>query len=339
MKNNLPSMLSIFALISLLTLSGCKESYTIVTTIFPDGSCDRVMTVTSRSREIPDVAFPLPLDSTWELSWKEPKQEGEKYELTMRKHFAHVDSLSQEYAGVNDSGKVKITISVEKRFRWFHTYFTYREKFFSFTPYTLIPPSQFMTQDEIRRIVAGEKSDSLKQKRDAWEMRNLFEEYYQGLVKEAEKLNHPSLPVSLIESNKEALFHALSSEGSGDPVTQTVAVLRTSAVRKLDKELRALVSGIEEKSRIAAKSDGDYINTVLMPGTILDTNAEDVKGNSVVWRFTGDQFGVGDYEMIAESRSVNVWAVAATGIFALFLVVLPVALRMREERRAQVRQA
>jgi len=317
----------------MLTMPGCRESYTVVTSLFTDGSCDRVITVTSDSGKVPDVAFPLPIDSTWKISWKAPTQKGEKYHFTARKHFAHIDSLRQEYARVSDSGKIQISISVEKKFRWFYTYFTYTEKYKLFNPFTMLPLSQFMTGDEVRRYLAGERSDSLKKKREAWETRNMFEEYYQGLLEAARKLNHKSLPVSLIESKKEELFAELMSSGSNDVVRETAHALGMPAVRKLSKELKALVDGIMRKSEVASKADGDYVSTVVMPGTILDTNAEEVKGNSVVWRLSDEHLGIADYEMRVESRSVNVWALSATGITVLGLVILPGVLRLRQERR------
>ena len=79
------------------------------------------------------------------------------------------------------------------------------------------------------------------------------------------------------------------------------------------------------KSETASRADGDYVNTVVMPGTILDTNAGEVKGSSVVWRFSDDYLGMADYEMRVESRSVNVWPLAGTGIVVLLLIVFPVA--------------
>lgn len=325
-------LLKSLALVLLLTMPGCRESYTIVTTLFADGSCDRVITVSSDSMRIPSVAFPLPIDSTWETSWKAPTQKGEKYLFTARKRFAHIDSLRQEYSRINDSSKIRISVNVEESFRWFYTYFTYTEKYEAFNPLGQIPLSEFMTADEIQRFLAGERSDSLKKKRDAWEMRNMFEVYYQGLLDAAGKLHHRALPASLIEAKKEELYAELMSSNSNDVVKVTTAVLRTSAVRKLSREIRALEDEIMRRSELAARADGDYVSTVVMPGTILDTNAGEVKGNSVVWRFSDEQLGIADYEMRVESRRVNIWPLAVTGLVVLALILLPTTLRMRRER-------
>ncbi len=322
-----------FAVVLLLTMSGCNESYTVVTSLFADGSCDRIITVTADSGKVPDVAFPLPIDSSWEISWKAPKQKGEKYLFTARKHFVSVDSLSREYARMTDSNKIKITIIVEKEFRWFYTYFTYKENYEAFNPFRLIPIAQFMTEDEVHRYLAGERSDSLKKKREAWEERNMFEEYYRGLVEAAHKMNNPSLPVSLIEAKKEDLFAHLMSSKNDDVAKETAVALGTPVVLKLGKELKALVDGIVRRSEVASRADGDYVSTVVMPGTLLDTNAEEVKGNSVVWRFSDEHLGLADFEMHVQSRSVNVWALAVTGSIVLALIIFPVVIRLRREHQ------
>jgi hypothetical protein len=322
-----------FAVAMLCTASGCKESYTVVTSLLPDGSCDRVITVTSDSGKVPDVAFPLAVDSSWEISWKAPTQKGEKYLFTARKHFAHFDSLRQEYARVSDSNKIRITIAAEKKFRWFYTYFSYNEKYAAFNPLTLLPLSEFMTADEVQRYLAGEKSDSLKKKRAAWEERSMLEEYYRGLVDAARRLNDPALPISLIESKKEELFAELNSSKSNDVTEETAAVLGTPVVRKLNNELKALLEGIVHRTEIGSKADGDYVSTVVMPGTILDTNAGEVKGNNVVWRFSDEYLSMADYEMRVESRTVNVWALTVTGVVVLLLIILPGSVRLRKARR------
>ena len=71
-----------------------------------------------------------------------------------------------------------------------------------------------------------------------------------------------------------------------------------------------------------------------MAGTILETNAGEVKGNSIAWKFSDEYLSIADFEMRAESRSVNMWPLALTGLFVLGLILLPVGLRRWKERQA-----
>lgn len=61
-------------------------------------------------------------------------------------------------------------------------------------------------------------------------------------------------------------------------------------------------------------------NVVEMPGLILDTNSEEVDGNRITWETGNAQYFVYDYEMWAESRMVNRWAVWVTGILFILIV-------------------
>lgn len=320
------------ALAFLLTMSGCKETYTVVTTLLPDGSCDRVITVTSDTARIPDVAFPLPIDSTWETTWTPPVQKGEKWLFTARKHFAHVDSMNQEYARLAGPEKIRISVSMERKFRWFYSYYSYREKYQSFNPFTRVPLSQFMSDDEVQRYLAGDKSDSLKKKREAWENRNMFEEFYLGLTDLARAKNEPSFSPSLIESKKEALFKEVMSSNSNDVVDETARTLGAPVVRKLSKEIKAIVDDVMRKTQVAGRADGEYTSTVVMPGTILDTNTKEIKGNSAAWRFSDEQLGIADVEMVVESRSVNLWPLLVTGLVVIGLIILPSLLRQRQRQ-------
>jgi len=120
---------------------------------------------------------------------------------------------------------------------------------------------------------------------------------------------------------------------------ETAAALGTPAVLKISKDLQALVDGIVRKSEIASRANGDYVSTVVMPGTLLDTNAEEVKGNSVVWRFSDRHLSIADYEMRVDSRSVNVWPMAVTGLVVLLLIFLPVGIRRWQEREFMLKNA
>ena len=76
----------------------------------------------------------------------------------------------------------------------------------------------------------------------------------------------------------------------------------------------------EEMLKEGERADAEYTNAVVMPGLILDTNAGEVKGTTVTWKFSADQFCLRDYDMWVESRVMNVWAVVLTGVLVLGLV-------------------
>ncbi|MBU4445439.1 MAG: hypothetical protein L6422_00755 [Candidatus Marinimicrobia bacterium] len=56
-----------------------------------------------------------------------------------------------------------------------------------------------------------------------------------------------------------------------------------------------------------------------MPGLLIDTNAETVEGNKVVWEVGTGKFFLRDFEMWAESRIVNRWAIPVTAVILLVI--------------------
>jgi hypothetical protein len=65
-----------------------------------------------------------------------------------------------------------------------------------------------------------------------------------------------------------------------------------------------------------------FKQTVEMPGIITETNSTELKGNQVSWEVEPDSFFVKEYVMHVESRVVNYWAFALTGIVFLLLIVV-----------------
>jgi hypothetical protein len=66
-----------------------------------------------------------------------------------------------------------------------------------------------------------------------------------------------------------------------------------------------------------------------MPGVIIATNASEVRGTTVVWRFTHEHLALMDYPMHVESRVINLWAIIVTALVVLCALAVPAFLRRR----------
>jgi hypothetical protein len=55
--------------------------------------------------------------------------------------------------------------------------------------------------------------------------------------------------------------------------------------------------------------DGKYLNEFEMPWSVVSSNADSVAGNKLYWRPLVHKFIYMEYEMVAESRKLNAWAV------------------------------
>jgi hypothetical protein len=351
-----------------LGFTGCLE-HEVKTTIHADGSCDRSITLTTSSRHVPDTPFPLMIGSAWDTSWTHSEGRRSDYLFTAKKHFVHFEELAQDYRE-KQPGKIDITIAIQKKFRWFYTYFTYDESYGQFTMFTLVPPGTVMTDEEIERYTYGDTSEALKNKRDEWVARNVFEMIHRSLIAGARALGDSTLLASMSEPRKAQLFRtvtgltqpgqkmlevdknpALASykdvkdffEGDSIKESSVNALVKLLAdnygapsVGNLRDSLKSSWRRIREQV-IAHESNGEkFNNSIVMPGMLLATNAKKVEGAAGGWEFGIDQLSLHAYEMHAESRVVNLWAIWVTGAAGLVIVALLLLPVIRRSRPARV---
>src|SRR3990172_717913 len=327
---------------AVLLFPGCLEE-NVHTTISSDGSSERTISMSLPERRLPEQAFPGPADPTWTAEWKETGDEdtNSRYQYVAKKYFPTPGDLDREYAGLFDSTRPGLSVSVKKRFEWFFTYIEYDERYSYPNPFRNVPVSDYLSRDEIERFQMGEKSDSLKRRVERWKLRDVIEEFYRSIVAEARRRNDPDLPASLLLGNKEEciarieghdISHAGASDtaagprrGNTDAAREAMNVIAkvtdTPAALKLIPFAGQVIAGIDRKeSQIQHPDQWSY--SVQMPGLIIGTNSTAVDGNTITWKFEPDQVRVADYLMHATSRVTNVWAFITTGVVALVLIIV-----------------
>lgn len=346
---------------------GCLE-HQVKTIINADGSGERTITLNPESKQIPTTSFPLPVDGSWDTSWT--KTGDAKYIVTFTKRFKAFEEMSREYMHHEDSMKIRLDLSVRKTFRWFYTYYDYAETYGQFTDYTLIDPRTILTEEDIHRLTYGDSSQTLKNKKEEWVARNLFEAIYRRFAHGAEVLGDTTLTPTNMAAHKEELFRMLVGwTGPGSKLQDPeVTVRQQSSYRgtqtKMFTDSGATDEGLNALAEIAArtfKSEAvwqlkdsiqagwqdlltmikgrgtageSFTNAVVLPGMLLETNAPDVQGSAASWKFNVDQLELHDFEMRARSRVVNEWAIAVTGVIVLALLALLVLSLIRHAGRA-----
>lgn len=349
-------------LVLALSFSGCGEKvYKVSTVISTDGTCERVITVRYDSKSLARSAFPIPMDSTWRCEWTLEKNvdSTSKHDDSVyiaRKRFADFEALGREYNVRRDSTNLAIHVAVERRFRWFYTYYDYSETYARFDPlHVPVPPSAVMTEEDLRQFMSSEAPDSaLKGKWKRWDERNTMEWAFGRFVDAVRMRNDPKLSVDLVEQNKDRLIALLSDDstkGKVPPsgkartekgrrqndhrsfseklVSEMALMLKTDAVRALASDLDSIGVEANKRMEVSGRDEGEYINTVVMPGVIIATNASEVRGTTVVWRFTHEHLALMDYPMHVESRVINLWAIIVTALVVLCALAVPAFLRRR----------
>jgi len=154
--------LSSFVLLVILA-SGCLE-YTVTTRVLPDGSIERTLLVKGDSANILKGSLPVPVDSTWEISAGYEEKSGSdsthKRQFIYRatKVFRNSAELNKELNPVSEE-KVQIRreVKVEKKFRWFNTFYTYAETYKQTFPFDRRPVDEFLNDAELELAFADDK--------------------------------------------------------------------------------------------------------------------------------------------------------------------------------------
>lgn len=335
-----------------LLTTGCEETE-ITTEVFPDGSCQRTVVIKSDSAQLTKDSFPMRVDDSWSYSEKIEEDETVKKEkekgnippgkssiYTAHKSFKHVQDMNEEFFNnPQGSPKVKRFVSLDKRFRGFYTFITYREVWKELNPFKRIALEEYFSKDEMvivkhslmdeeeaKKTYSKEKLDAIEAKIKEWLLKNIFEESYEAFVEAAKKVNTPGLTPETLAAKREELYKAfeknidifedLSLDKIFKCVEEVFPVEVTAILREQGKDaFRQLESSVNEWQGINVFSD--YTNKVIMPGLITGTNAPTISGSMVSWKIGIEKYLVMDYEMWVESRIVNRWPVGVAGLLLL----------------------
>jgi hypothetical protein len=331
------------AVLALIMIAGCKE-FTITTRIFPDGSLERTVAVNGDSSSIVNTGYPVPLDSTWTVSqtFEQNKEKEGKLDtlFTIHKKFRRAADLNRELAMEGDTiPRVRVTVELKKRFRWFYTFYTFRETVHAFSPFKKLSITDYLTENEMDMLFSEEDTLNIEEKYEDFEKRNIFEEFYGDFLEMAKILNDPELTLEIIESKKDTLFQAVVEATSGDDSDEKIAgacykVFRTDAVWKLKDDLVRSLKQIENTiESIPSMGEDAFTHTVQMPGLIMDSNAREIEGNTASWSYKGERAAYLDYAMWVQSRIVNRWSIYVTILILAVIGLIFLVSAIRHKRK------
>jgi hypothetical protein len=336
----LQSLTRSIALVSLSLLPcGCLE-IEITTQVSRDGRLFRTEVVSGDSGDVLSYGFISPVDSTWSVTLGGPDERS--FERKASRLFLGADELS---AATRDTAAntLPIRAQLERRFVWFYTEITYRERYLKWNPFGLVPLAEYVSAADLARGMnigfAGQvpsKEDSLAKERvgqrwTEWMYRDMFEAYYAEFLKGARKLNDPSLPPAIVALHKEEIYRKCVKWWASAGSTDTIGVVIQSIFRnpKTREAIRSNARGFalhNARLSLAARIMGKLKRvTIEMPGTFIDSNAPNVDKNRGSWKGVADMSYAADYELWMTSRVVNWWVVLLTalviigGISAIFV--------------------
>ncbi|MDN5214877.1 hypothetical protein QQ020_22545 [Fulvivirgaceae bacterium BMA12] len=332
--------------------SSCQERNILTeTVVHPDGSLDRVITLEDFSKSaINRNRFGISPKSGWEIELDSIKSKndssklGKKKKLVIRfrKHFSSAQESNEE---LNTSVDTLFTIksTFEKRFRWFYTYLYYSDTYGAIDRFKYVSQEDYFTQEDyafIDRLPAEGKEISKADKLfdeylhdkigDEYAVHGIFEEQYHILTSLMESYKLESRWFDTLSKHKESLLDLAKMDDVDDDIVLIVAdrlgIPLPYPQAKKDYEL--LNKDYERRINFMTGFIS-FTHSTNMPWQVIRTNADSVSGSNLFWRPPVIKYMLKDYEMYAESRKINYWAVAVS----ILVVMLTIFLIVKKGRR------
>ncbi len=362
----------------ILLFNGCLE-YDIITRVFSDGSIERIFKVTTAedsSTIFEHSAFKLPTDSTWEIkTWREVEDSTKEkpdslYCYSARKKFKNYSELNKDLMIDSDIfNLIRIETKLKKKFRWFFTYFEYKEAYNKYFPFNRKPSEDYLTHEEVKYVLseddgknyrynpqldkfipideadtniklserekarAKELENDIETRFEKWQKDNIYEAYYTSLLKSINQTN--SKVFEYLQKNKQEFFDSLNSNINLDFVdneddleeNKYLFISKTAEFLDLDSieidkiNNEELQNFFNKLSFLNFSIWYTYKNEIIMPGLLIHTNSKKIEKGSSKWEFRIEDFYSTNFEMYAESRIVNKWAIVLSGLLVTLLLV------------------
>jgi len=358
----LTSILTIIALS--LAIASCTSDEEILTTINPDGSCSRSFTRNVDSSFLAgDTAksnpFPVDIDSNWKITsfdsttgihadWplKEVKTisapgKVNKFTTTIRRDFKSVEDMAENFRlkKSHEWSGLKPRYSLDKKFRWFYTYYTYKEIYPKIKTFDKIPFSKYMTKDEAEFWFTGkpdlltgmngleirEYIGNLEDKYNLWLAKNIWLVEYEELMKHYDSL--PVKPVSKqrLEYAKDSVFDKYYS--AADANKQDVDMNKslndyfgTTGFSPLWEKENGPMAKFENEGYNLEFIDlfnKSFNYKLILPGKSISSNNAITAGDTLTWKLDAYRMVYSDYELTAQSRKTNTWAFVVSAVILL----------------------
>ncbi|MBE0648484.1 MAG: hypothetical protein IH596_11950 [Bacteroidales bacterium] len=334
--------------VAVLIISGCRE-ISVTTQVHRDGSFTRIIRITGDSSSVFKEDLPYPIDSTWQkLASKDTNRSAKNddaYILTYTKTFRNSEELMAKISQDTSWRKhLQCQVTVTNRFGFFYSYLTFNEVFQPANPFTCLPYQDYLTSDDLLWLT-GQKtaishSDSsrfeeVEKKTENFIVSSVTAEMEQILKDGIVRLNDPALMPAEVENLHDSILRYVGEWEFDQPENFINYLIKWTGNPVFDQlnELNPPLF-VEFNKKVALFNNlimmDTYPETVEMPGLIIETNSPMLKGNQVSWEVEPMNLMFQPFQMVVESRVVNNWAFAVSGIILILLIVVFVVKAFRK---------
>lgn len=361
--------------LSAVLITSCTEPTDMLTVINPDGSCYREFSENADNEfllgDLTDKhnPFPTDVDSTWKFAWsfksskirtdfplkqtvvdsiskltdgitrKAGTVSKEHVIVFARKKYNSVEEMDTVFK-LNESSdwnKLKIKHNLNIEFRWFYTYYTYRETYPKVKTGFELPIENYMTKDEARFWFTGKPNifhgkngiemheylGQIEGKYNKWITENLWNTEYKILLNNYDRLNNKPITKEQLKLLQDSIYNSkVNNLEDFDMEKALNSFFKTAAFSELwknqDSPLKKFEKDFDKKFSFLFSRGFNY--KLILPGKITQSGDAIIHGDTLVWQLTSQRLIPADYIIEAQSRKANLWAFIVSGLIVIIVL-------------------
>ena len=364
MKTN--SRLFVALMLALLAASCKNKDDRMLTVINEDGTCSREYTFKTTQQWLaasPEEDYDSIIDKSWERTWSIQGVDSVRYPVPLteaqldsmqeldldrqlgnmllvhaKKTYQSVEEMSAElYRSdrhhLKKAEGIKASSTLEKRFKWFYTDYTFSETFtYEGEPIFPIPLGDFLSADTASFWFTGQPNltqnlsgaeqkellDKIETKINQWSNANWFYEACNIIIANYDSIQNAPVGkerfISLRDSlvKQPCVLNGFEDEGLSKGITtQMETIFHTDAYTKFFQSYKGGPAQYEQLLSFGSPYD------LVMPGRVTDAGTGEYDGEVIHYQLGGERMIPGPYTISATSRVNNLWAFIVTGIVVL----------------------
>lgn len=322
----------------MIILNSCTTYYYVYTDVSKDLDVDR--SVLASSADGSSVDFPFETAGVWSVSKLPEAVETDFYDTKEKMtHKAFRSGKIEDVALMREAGDNPLlspSESLDKRFRWFYTYYDYSAEFKGLKDRLPLPLEGYITEEQLELFFRGANPpegwngvemycllDDINQNFAKWHsdatyyvMCDIFEPY----CTKQQVIALDTLKNRFMEGIEREVMFAMKPDEFED---RLAAVLPDSGFGRIyEDNSEAIDKAYEEATEIIGCFETAFMYTVDLPGRYVAGNAVDFLDDCPTWKVDAYRLMLGDLKLSATSRQVNVWAFLLT--FAAIVLLLQI---------------
>ena len=319
-------------------INSCTTYYYVCTDVAKSLDVDR--TVYTASADGSSVDFPFATSGHWSVTKLLEPYEVDFYDAKVK--MTHGASSSGRIGDVSLAGKdtynplLRPSERLEKRFRWFYTYYDYNAEFKGLKDRLPIPFDGYFTDAQLELFFRGANPpegwngvemycllDDINQNFAKWHsdatycvMCDIFKPYFTN----QQMVELDTLKCRFMSGMEREVMFAMKP----DEFEERLATLFPGSGfgNIYEDNSEAIDHAYEKETEIIECFEAAFKYTVDLPGKYVSGNAVDFVDDCPTWKIDSYRLMTGNLKLFATSRQINVWAFLVT--FAAIVLLLQV---------------